>query len=189
MTPTRSPEIAELYAALSKFHSKLTIVPKETDGRFPFASLPDVVRHITPILAENHLEYTQEFIPGNDGHNILRTTLVHHKSKQWIESCFLLPHPQLLGGTNMNHSIGGSITYFRRYTLCALLGIVSDNEDNDGEVPTPTPGGASEKQVGYLRMLLRNKKISEDSILKEFGIDSLEQLPREAVRMLIDKLK
>lgn len=184
--------MSELYAALSKFHSRLTVIPKDTDGRFPFASLPDVVRHITPLLAENHLEYTQTFECIGDS-NILVTTLVHHKSKESIDSRFVLPNPQLLGGTNINHAIGGSITYFRRYTLCALLGLVSDTEDTDGEtVATPAPkttGGASEKQIGFLRKLLRDKNMPEDSILKSLGVDSLEELPWQDVRTLIDKLK
>lgn len=189
MTPNRSPEVAELYAALSKFHSKVLIIAKESSAhKHKYASLSDILREIQEPLAENHLEYTQEFIPGNDGHNILRTTLVHYKSKQWIESCVILPHPQLLGGSNINQDIGSSITYFRRYALSALLGLSSD-EDSDGEVVQQTAGGASEKQIGYLKMLLRNKKMPEDSILKQFGVESLEQLDRETVRALIDKLK
>jgi hypothetical protein len=61
---------------------------------------------------------------------ILKTVIYHVESGEQISSELLLPQntdPQ---------KTGSAITYYRRYALCSLLGIVAD-EDDDGNATIP----------------------------------------------------
>ena len=68
------------------------------------------------------------------------TTLLAHTSDEWIEATFSMPVEK-----STAHGYGSCLTYLRRYTLNALVGIVSslDVTDDDGNaasgVTTPAP--------------------------------------------------
>lgn len=62
---------------------------------------------------------------------ILKTVIYHVESGEQISSELLLPQntdPQ---------KTGSAITYYRRYALCSLLGIIAD-EDDDGNATIPS---------------------------------------------------
>ena len=70
-----------------------------------------------------------------DGHPVMVTTLLH-TSGQWIAGAFPLvavkPDPQ---------AMGSAITYMRRYSLAAMVGVLT--EDDDGEAAMKRDGGGS----------------------------------------------
>jgi len=53
---------------------------------------------------------------------------------------------------------GSAVTYARRYSLCAALGIAAEDDD-DGNAATEQPK-ASDKQLNFIDSLL-NKKVTE----------------------------
>jgi hypothetical protein len=56
--------------------------------------------------------------------------LLWHRSGQFLSSVFTVPYK---GGEANLHSMGSFITYFRRYSLLAFLGLATyDNTDDDG---------------------------------------------------------
>ena len=61
------------------------------------------------------------------GHIGLETRLIHAESGQWISSVAIIPLPK-----NDPQGMGSAITYARRYALTAMLGIITE-EDDDGE--------------------------------------------------------
>ena len=68
------------------------------------------------------------------------TTRLFNAEGEWIEDTTFLPEVQLKG-TNPAQNMGAAITYMKRYALCAILGISSD-EDTDAVVenkPAPKP--------------------------------------------------
>ena len=63
-----------------------------------------------------------------NGYDYLTTILAHSKSGQWVSSTYrLLLKDQTAQGQ------GSAITYGRRYSLQALLSMVTGEEDDDGE--------------------------------------------------------
>ena len=127
-----STEINELAAALVAAQAEFGAVPKGATNPFfksKYASLPDVVQHASPILAKHGLAISQHVTYDEMGRDALMTYLLH-KSGQYIAYSMKLhlikEDPQ---------AQGSAITYARRYSYQAVLGLVTD-EDDDGQRAT-----------------------------------------------------
>jgi len=127
----KSDSIIELSKALSTFQGKITGVKKDSVNPFfksKYASLDTIWDTIRKPLSDNGLSVCQT-LDNESGINMLDTTLMH-TSGEWISGSMILnpvkDDPQ---------GLGSAISYGRRYSLSAILGIVAD-EDDDGNVAT-----------------------------------------------------
>ena len=126
----------EITKALCKFIQQVgTIEEKDTAQYGKFADLSTVLSTVNPALAANGLVvvHTTKVV---DNKNILITNLLH-TSGESITSEMLLPN-NTGGGGNPMHKEGGAITYCRRYSLLAILGLNAGIPDNDGDFANPT---------------------------------------------------
>ncbi|MET4562218.1 hypothetical protein ABIA69_003404 [Lysinibacillus parviboronicapiens] len=125
----KSESIAALAKALSQFQAKVKQPVKDKDNPFfksKYVPLENVVEAITATSGEFGLSFIQ--FPLNDPNGRVGvTTLLMHESGEWIESepIFATPAKQDAQGA------GSVITYLKRYSLSAIFGITSD-EDDDG---------------------------------------------------------
>lgn len=120
----------KIYSQLAKFQQSVGTINKDSTGHnYNYASLDNIVAIITPFLKENNLGFTHTF----EGTDIICT--LFNTEGETITSRATLPK-EMMRGMNASQSVGASITYFRRYTLSAILGLVTD-EDTDGVVNTP----------------------------------------------------
>jgi ERF superfamily len=90
--------------------------------KFSYATLASILTEIRATLTEQGLWYTQ-FV--RDGHMITR---LFHESGEWMDTGHL-PLPDIKGSPQ---DIGSIISYFKRYSLSAAIGLATE-EDNDGE--------------------------------------------------------
>ena len=158
----------EITAALCKFIKQVgTIEEKDTAQYGKFADLSRVLSTVNPALAANGLAvvHTTKVLEGK---NILITNLLH-TSGESITSEMLLPN-NTGGGGNPMHKEGGAITYCRRYSLLAILGLNAGILDNDGDFADPvidkvTPINKN-KAVGMPQILDKDTK---DFYLKKVG--------------------
>lgn len=127
-----SENINEIASALSKAQGEMKpAVFNKTNsfyksGYADFASCMDACR--IP-LSKNNLAISQLPSMGADGRVVLATLLVH-SSGQWMACEF----PLMAKNLDDIQTMGKSITYAKRYSLCGILGIVSEkDEDDDGE--------------------------------------------------------
>lgn len=117
----------ELYKALLKFQGLMKPVAKDATNphfRNDYASLAAIVKAATPHLQACGLAFSQAILEGNK----LRTRVMHAESGEMEESTMDL-NPIKLDP----QGVGSSATYGKRYALAAMLGIVSEDEDDDGE--------------------------------------------------------
>lgn len=124
-----SDEINAISAALSKFQGcieqpkleKEVKVTMKSGGKYSFkyADLSACVKAAAPGLKENGLAVSQVI---NEGRLI---TLLTHESGQWIKSELMLPQQ-----STDYQAYGSAITYLKRYSYCAILGIVADTDDD-----------------------------------------------------------
>lgn len=134
--------MSKIYAQLLQFQNKLRKVGKDAKGyNYSYASFDNVVETIAPELNSQGLGYTHTF----DGQDIVCT--LFNAEGETITSKLTLS-TEILKGMNASQSMGASITYARRYTLTAILGLVTD-DDTDGIVNTPkvkqnTPQGQNQ---------------------------------------------
>lgn len=129
LTAFMSVEIDQISAALSEFQGsveqpkleKEVKVKTKTGGSYSFkyADLCACVRAAAPALKANGLAVCQLISNGK------LQTLLTHKSGQYFRSELLLPQQ-----TADYQSYGSAITYLKRYSYCAILGIVADTDDD-----------------------------------------------------------
>lgn len=126
----QTEDIKELVSALAKAQGKMEpakfnrVNPHFKNRYADFTSCMDACR--VP-LADNGLAVLQYCDTINE--KLTLVTTLAHTSGQWIKSYFPL-NPKTMD----SQSIGSAMTYAKRYSLSAMLGIVSDEEeDDDGE--------------------------------------------------------
>ncbi len=118
-----------LFKALADFQQEVPVIHKGTQGYgYSYADLPKIFEVINPLLQKHGLGFTQLI----NGQQIV-TVLFHCESGENIESKTDIPMIQLKG-MNDYQSFGSGITYYRRYCLSTILGIVTDKDtDAAGE--------------------------------------------------------
>jgi hypothetical protein len=134
----QSESIAELLAALAEVQSCLPTMPKSTQAYgYKYTDLDTITQTIKPILGKHGIGYMQS-VGGLTETALTLTTRIFNKKGEYIEDTAALP---TITSTKNNaaQTLGMSITYMRRYALCAMLGITSD-EDVDANINGTTQG-------------------------------------------------
>ena len=123
-----SSEITELAKTLLKVQRQLQPVLKDSENPFTkswYASLKSVMAACRDALFDNGIWLCQSPVPvDSPGCLGLVTKLTHAESGQWQSSLAVVPLPKA-----DPQGLGSAITYARRYTLCAMLGIVTEDDD------------------------------------------------------------
>lgn len=139
MEKKESVPVKGIVKALFEFQQSVPAIKKESkagQGNFTYkyGSLPHIIEVIKPHLKKAGLCYSQP-ISYREGAQFIYTTLYDTKSGEKIESKMLLPDVEFKG-MNVVQSGGAVITYVRRYALMSLLGLVSEDDDNDAQGST-----------------------------------------------------
>ena len=197
-------------AAMPDVHKDRTA---EIGGKFSYryADLASIITIVRPVLAAHGLAHAQATDTLADG-TVSVTTRIYHEGGH-TESFGTLT---LAAGTDARQA-GSAVTYARRYSLCAALGIAPD-EDNDGAGVgqarkadgnvAPSAPAASDKRTDAQNRKIRAviselDKSSLDPpdgsddwavyakrwIFTEFGRDSSKDLTKVEAGRLIDHLE
>jgi hypothetical protein len=131
---SKSESIAQLVTALAEAQLKFDPVLKDSDNpayRSKYADLQSVISATMPHLASFGLSVIQmphaEF-GVDDAKMLTLTTLLAHKSGEWISSDLTLP--AMMRERFDAQSVGSAITYGRRYALQAMLGVAAEIDDD-----------------------------------------------------------
>ena len=127
----KSESIKELATALSAFQGEIKNVVKE--GKNPFfksryATLDGIWDEVRPILAKHGLAFSQ--FPTGD--NELESHVLH-SSGEWVSATTKM-YPK----DNTPQSHGSAITYTRRYAMCSILGVATEDDDGNAAQPAPS---------------------------------------------------
>ena len=130
MESYQSQDITELAKALLAVQSQLQPALKDAENPFTkssYATLNSVMDTCRAALLTNGILVTQFPVPAETGHLGLATKLIHAESGQWHSSLAVVPLPRA-----DPQGYGSAQTYARRYALCAMLGIVTEDDDGEG---------------------------------------------------------
>jgi len=125
-----SESIKNIAKAQANMQKELTDTKKDTKGYgYLYTNLDSLVKHLRPLLTKHGLSFMQ--MPVGSENQAGVQTIYMHTSGEWITSLVKVPIADLKG-QNAYQSLGSAITYLRRYSLSAFVGIASD-EDNDAQ--------------------------------------------------------
>tara|TARA_R110000868_G_scaffold62962_3_gene189937 strand:- start:441 stop:1106 length:666 start_codon:yes stop_codon:yes gene_type:complete len=123
----KSEQINELAAALAKAQSEMLPAFKDSANPFfksKYADLASVWDACRGPLTKHGLSVVQ-VMDRQDGQLILKTSLIH-SSGQWIDS--IAP---VVPVKNDPQGVGSALTYMRRYSLAAIVGVYQDDDDGN----------------------------------------------------------
>ena len=138
MENTEAVNLAKLGEALAKAQGAMRSAKKDAENphfRSRYADLASIWDAIRAPLADNGLSVIQRVSTAQDGVTV-RTTLLHSSGESVSDDCWLPVAQQT------PQAFGSAITYARRYSLSALVGVAAD-EDDDGNAAS---AGASTKR-------------------------------------------
>lgn len=186
-----------IYKALAMFQQEVPVIHKGTKGYgYSYADLPAIFEVINPLMAKHGLGFTQLL-----GDNQITTIIFHFESGEEIESTMVIPSDVSLKGMNQFQVMGSAITYYRRYSLSAILGLVTDvDNDAHGEQAKPganAPGNAvkqkpfvkadSEKAKDLEKVIREGKKVSD--ILKYYRLEKVLETQLVRIQNEVNKSK
>lgn len=123
----QSENITELLAALEAVQAEMPTMPKNSQAYgYKYTDLDTIAQAIKPILHKHALAYIQSIGSTMQG-QVTLTTRLFNSNGQYIEDTVTLP-VITSAKNNEAQTLGMSITYMRRYALCAMLGITSDED-------------------------------------------------------------
>ena len=168
----------EILKALILAKQEFKHIPKNSYNpyhKFKYANLDAVLEAISESFNKYNLCLLQPTEVRND-QVILKTIIYHLESGEQIAGELLLPQsadPQ---------KTGSAITYYRRYGLCSLLGIVAD-EDDDGNATIPTKPTQATPQQSKNQNLPYN---DEEEKAKTIHAEMIKaDLSREAILKIV----
>jgi hypothetical protein len=187
---SQSEIINELAAALSKAQGEMQAAIKDKINPFyksSYADLGSVWDAARPVLSKYGLCVMQTTELLSDRNQIVMVTTLAHTSGQWVKS-YLPLNPS----KNDSQGIGAAITYLRRYSLSAIVGVVCDDDD-DGETSAGR-GKAQNNQQPYQNnkqtvheKTAPNEKVGKPEIIAlETLINSLDE---ESIKSFRDWIK
>ena len=151
-----------IYKKLLKFQEEVGAVAKDSLNphfKSNYFDINNVLEEVKPILTKNGLVVTQPLKQG-----VVTTIVTDVESGESIESFLTFDENE-----KNPQKIGSIITYYRRYTLCSLLGIAGEDDDAE-QAKTPTPKPAPKMKLTDERFdsalqQFKDKKITKEIIL------------------------
>lgn len=133
-------EARKLYTqAIAEFRKVAPIIKRDQDvafkdTKYSHSSLGYTAATINPLLADFGLSYCWK--QKQEGNFITVKCILTHAAGH-SESTSLTAAPDTSGGKNSIQAIGSANSYLERYTLFALLGLASADDDDDGYASGP----------------------------------------------------
>lgn len=129
----------QYFLSLSKFQKECPIIEKtkivyNRDGktvRYKYAPLEKIIDQVKDLLFECGFSY--DLNSRQENNKYIAVCNIHHKDGHSEISEFILPFDDN-SGMNLIHKVGSTRTYANRYCFCNAFGIMTEDEDNDGNI-------------------------------------------------------
>jgi len=198
MNEQQSTQLNELFAALAKAQAEMESAGLTSANPFfksKYADLAEIVKASRPSLTKYGLAVVQYIEQSLEGSSVL-ITLLGHASGQYITSRM----PIQPAKTDVQ-SLGSYITYLRRYSYAALVGVVVCDEDDDGEHAMTRPVAGNQKPVKIVEEYVTADQLADleyeleghldiaENVMRAMKITTLSQFPRDKYQASIRKIR
>jgi hypothetical protein len=162
---TRSDDIKEVMTAIKKVQQSAGTITKTAKGQvgqnreYMYANLKSTWDTIGALMETNGLVVVASPTTGTQAMGqFFETTIYHTESSQWISEMMLMvlqrDDPQ---------AIGAAITYYRRYMLTSMLGLIP-NDDNDARDHRLATAEQKRQLIGAVRLIFPDLEKPADII-------------------------
>jgi len=158
---------------MARFREKCPTIAKDKQGHNgSYAGLASSIEAVKELMSECNLSHSwkQE---QNDGFITVTCCLTHSQGHSECTSLTAAPDPS--GGKNAIQAIGSTVSYLERYTFFSILGLASDDMDDDANHGAPIVSEeyklvlALMAQNDALGLYLLTQAISEDALIDIHG--------------------
>ncbi|OLF32059.1 single-stranded DNA-binding protein [Staphylococcus aureus] len=196
----KSESITELNKALANFHKELKQPMKDANNPFfksKYVPLENVVEAIDDVAPKFGLTYSQYPVTTDDGKVGISTVLLH-ESGEFIE----YPPATTKPDKNTPQGVGSALTYMRRYSLSAVFGITSDQDDDGNEASgnakakqtsnknvqmasAQTIGTLKKEVIEFTKLIKGTEKEAPQNVVEQkFGINNYNLTENKAVQII-----
>lgn len=173
-----SEEINEIAAALAKAQGIIKNPAKTRENphfRSAYADLATGLNGIRPALSAQGIAIVQATDINRDG--VVLVTRLIHTSGQYIGCMY-----PVAASSADHQKLGAALTYSRRQSIFALVGVAGEDEDDDGEGTKGKSNGKddaviSDLQVAELRARIAEVGANEERFLRFMQVGGLAVLP------------
>lgn len=123
----------ELLTALANFQNECPTIEKRKKGYgYNYADFTTSIETMKPFLKKHGLGFSQMIEETNK----LRTIVFHIETGQLIQSVLTMASGYELKGMNIYQTEGARNSYYKRYSLFSMLGVITAEEDIDAKGQT-----------------------------------------------------
>ena len=193
----KSDSIAELSKALAKFQANVKQPMKDKNNPFfksKYVPLENVVEAITQEAPKHGLSFVQWALNDESG-RVGVATMLMHESGEFIE----FDPVHMKADKETAQGAGALISYLKRYSLSAVFGITSDQDDDGNSASgNKVAKSASQAEIGNLKkeiiafsklMTEQGKDVKPDQVEQTLNITDYAKLNSEDVKEAVNKLK
>lgn len=202
------------HAALSEFQASCPVIPKDCTAKvtsqrgnytYHYADLATIGRTIGPLLKGCRLSFRFDTEFQDDPPALIVRAIISHAEGHSESSEFRSP---IDAGARMNviQQSGSALTYGKRYALCNALGILTGDEDDDGQShrppaerpsmppktsapPKAPPAHINKSQVQRLGAMIRNLGLDAERVRDwckaKWNVERAEDLTYDQWKVLV----
>lgn len=149
-----------------------------------YAKLEDIVETVRPIMKT--YGFAVSFRIETTERGVAVTGILMHRSGHREQTTMLLPH-DTSGSKNVVQGMGSSVSYGKRYVLCALLNITTKDEDDDGTAAQQQPVVTKFQAKQLAELLPKCSEKAREAFSKLHGTP--EQVTRVEFDSVLARLK
>lgn len=178
--------------AMAAFQAECPVIKRVKTGSktkagevvFKYAPLEHIIAQVKGLLAKNGLSYNFKPVKNDQGVvTDVRCYAIHVEGHSDFSE---MPVEKSAGTSVMSNSqIGAaSITFAKRYAFTNMFGIVTEEEDNEDNLPRDTEVQTSAPTVGTLRGMIKDANLTEKNVASKFKVESIDQLDARSKKIL-----
>lgn len=179
--------LEEFNAAMSKFQSivpdmrknrKVDFEHKDKSGRttYDYQDLGSIANHIREPLSACGLAY--RWGQTETGGKVTVWAILSHSGGHVEKGEPLTAQADASGGKQGIHAVGSTITYLKRYTLVAILGLSSSEMDDDGRAGVALKANSvnngkvnmTEEQLKEVVLMVRKKQVTVETLQQAYNL-------------------
>jgi hypothetical protein len=189
---------AEFFSALANFQDEAPEIHKSRTANittraggkygYSYAPLENIVRAIREPLKRHGFSFTWD-TEGLEAGVLNVVCVLRHVGGHEERSTFPVP-TQTDAAMSGAQKHGAALTYGRRQSLTAVLGLTTADDDTDGADPRPaSTGPITLEQYAELEAMIAEVQADRPRFLAYLGIDDLKKLPAGELKRAKDALE